>query len=469
MTSQILADDKMLGLLGLPNEILSNIIKTVRPDEIESFSQSCRLIHSLSKDVLKEHAANKKKYSKLTLSAVVASPKIKNPKAIHPVFMLRDILQNDRVAFYPVEVVIRVGDERWDQRKRLEAEVSRTFAQYDTEIFSLLSKSPYLRRFEVAQWHKRIGRGRIGAAVAFLLTILPNVQRITMTHHLLDDKYLTQMLDKLSRAVYNLSLDVRRLTALSKVSDVKVEGMDVYHVFHYSGLKDLCILGLFAALPSIRSINGRSVDGRTFRRQQCPDGILVPFSPSLREVRFTKSAICPHILRQLLRSIKTLQRFTYSYEYHTGGADFEPRHIVALLQTYAKPSLLKLDITRDHQTKGVSLSDQSVDSLRAFGVLERIRVNAHMFRTSSRDPQPLTTMLPASIQELELVGEIDENEAGAMFAGLFASKATSFPHLRKLVFQPLMPLSQTMRDEGKAVGISFKTVIRVGSVPSSRF
>lgn len=287
----------MLDLLSLPNEILSDIIKTVHPDEIESFSLSCRLIHSLSKDVLREHAAKKQKYFKLNLA--LSGETLDNPIGIHPVFMLRDILQNDRVAFYPIELVIGVLDEDWylEYLETINGEVSRTFAQYDAEIFSLLSKSPYLCSSEVARWHQAIGMGIHGATVAILLTILPNVEKITLHIKSFDESFLKEMMDRITGAICNLSLDVRRLTALSKVLDVTIVGEAMDHSLHP---RDVGIFESFATLPSIKSINWLLFNGKAFRPKKDPGSILVPFSPSLREVRFINSSICPDVFRPFL-------------------------------------------------------------------------------------------------------------------------------------------------------------------------
>lgn len=456
----------MLELLSLPNEVLLIIIRTVLPADIENFSKSCEILHSLSKDVLRQHEANKEKYSKITLG--VGGAWYDNPKAIHPLLMIRDILQNNRVALYPIEVVIKDTDERCDvnepggigagSRKTL-SEVSRTLAQYDGEIFSLLTNCPYLDSSEVAKWQKGIRRIN-GATVAFLLTILPNVESIKICYTSFDDDFLREMIDKISRAIYDLSSDVRQLTALNNVSHVTVDGrggMPRNHTLR----RDLSLLGLFAGLPSIRSINGRGIDGRTFQRQRRPGRILVPYSPSLREVHLTNNLIGPHVLKQLLRSIRRLQSFTYSSEYCIDGETFEPRDIIGLLRTYARFSLLQLDITACYRTSRISFSGNFVESLRAFEVLERVRIDAEMFMKcppKSREPQLLTGMLSASVKELELVGSIDEQDASLMFAGLSTAKEKSCLNLRKVVFQCLIPLSKTMQAECETAGISLEIV-----------
>lgn len=78
----------MLELLNLPNELLLHIVKMVLPDDIENFSQSCRLIHSLSRDVLREHAANKQKYSKITIGAL--DTPYENPTLMPPLLSVDD-------------------------------------------------------------------------------------------------------------------------------------------------------------------------------------------------------------------------------------------------------------------------------------------------------------------------------------------------------------------------------------------
>lgn len=374
--------------------------------------------------------------------------------------MIRDILQNDCAALYPVEVVIRDSDEdfdddelgAWGHPEITKSEVSRTLAQYDDEIFSLISKCPYLDSSEVAKWHNGIRERIEGAAVAFLLTILPNVERITVHLNSYDVQFLREMIEKISRAMYDPSSEVRRLTALRKVFDVTIKGWGDGPYNHPLNMGDLSLLGLFAALPSVRSINGRGLDCDVFKQQQCPGGILVPFSPSIRQVHFRSSSISLSVLRQLLPSIKSLERITYSYQYYHWSWTFKPSKIVALLQTHARSSLVQLDIT------GTTAISQFSVSLREFEVLERIRIDADMLTMSGphncRKPQLLTEILPAAIEELELVGSIDENDAELMFTGLPTSKEKFFPNLHKVMFQSRVRLSKAMQAECEAAGVS---------------
>lgn len=464
----------MPNLLGLPNELLLKIAETVLPDDIENFSQSCELTHSLSKDALREHAANKQKFSKLILSGVGAT--LEENRAIHPVMMIRELLQNDRVAFYPTEVVIKnmvdgYLDEDFssaiDPLDVTKSQVSTILAQYDAEIFTLLSNCPYLKSSEVVKWHQSIRQQIDAAAIAILLTVLPNVERIKI--YSFDTNFLGKMIDRVTRAIYNLSSEVGRPTALSKVFDVTIVGNGSLPSQNPLDWTDLGLLGVFAALPSIRRINGLRVNGQKFRPRQPPGGILVPYSPSLRELNFTDSLIGQQTLRQILHNIKNLQRFTYSYDLFIGNQSSmaQPNEIAALLRTYARSSLVELHIS-DSCRRRVSSFDES---FRAFAALERISVDAQLFikdKDSFRKPQLLTEMLPASIKELELIGPIDEEEVSLMFSGLFTSEKL-FPNLCTIVLNPWVRLSKTVRAECKAAGISLEIANRDGLVGPSRW
>ncbi|MCJ1269011.1 hypothetical protein MMC22_008899 [Lobaria immixta] len=455
----------MSKLLSLPDELLLNVIKHVSPNDIENFSMICKYIHSLSEDVLSEHAAHKQRYSRLTLSTLDATDW--DLKAKHPLFVLRDILQNDRVAFYPTEVVIRDSDDHrdatqpWDYPESFEDEVVRFLAQYDDEILSLLSNCPYLVGPEVAEWHSRIKHRIDGASVAFLLTILPNVEKITVNHYLFDNASLREMIHKISRVNYNRPSGERQPIALSKVLDVTLDDIDrLMNLAHER--KDLGLLGLFSGLPSIQSIHGRRLDGRAFQRYQRLDSTFVPYSPSLREVHFTSSSISLDVLGQLLCNIKTLQRFSYSHD----GVGVTPhlRRIVALLQTHARSSLVELEVTGISWSSDNFLFASLVKPMRQFEVLERIRVDAEIFmknRNTPCEPEPPSRVLSTSVKVLELAREINREDASLLFAVLFSPKKKVLPNLRKIVFQRWMRLSRTIRAQCKEAGISLEVVHQV--------
>lgn len=58
----------MPTLMDLPNEILIAIIGVIEPDDIESFSTCCKLIHGLARQRLEEHEYKKSIYSTVLVS-----------------------------------------------------------------------------------------------------------------------------------------------------------------------------------------------------------------------------------------------------------------------------------------------------------------------------------------------------------------------------------------------------------------
>lgn len=92
----------MPDLLTLSNEILYEIIAAVGPDDIEAFAASCPTISLLSATTVERHRQLLKQYATIEFGEWSAI------QGEHPLYVLRDVLKDSRIAQYPK--VMRIGD-----------------------------------------------------------------------------------------------------------------------------------------------------------------------------------------------------------------------------------------------------------------------------------------------------------------------------------------------------------------------
>ncbi|KAK3177037.1 hypothetical protein OEA41_008363 [Lepraria neglecta] len=155
-------------------------------------------------------------------------------------------------------------------------------------------------------------------------------------------------------------------------------------------------------------------------------------------------------LESLIKSTKVLRRFTYrTRTFNSNPVDHWGR-IVAVLETSARDTLEYLEIDDEEYMSdqpGICwiYEDQDVQYtglLRHFSVLKKVRVDHPMFihcegvgDSAQAKPQQLVTMLPASVEELELTCHlIPERTAEKLFAGLGALKEQYVSRLRNITF-----------------------------------
>lgn len=89
-------------LITFPNEILSQIIDAISPDDLVNFSVCCKDIQALTTGVLREHRGLKKAYTEVTFHGCDL-----HEDNLHPTTLLGKICEDWKVSFYPKSLIIR--------------------------------------------------------------------------------------------------------------------------------------------------------------------------------------------------------------------------------------------------------------------------------------------------------------------------------------------------------------------------
>ena len=175
-------------LFALPNEVVHRIVDCLDPDDLGSFALTNKTAHSLAQHAIKRHQELIKKYSAL---------RFENPGTWHDndwlgdhvLFFLRTLLLNPRIAHYPK--TIHAADWQYDiddDAIEESGNLADVIACYGSEIAALGTDHHWLEEQE----RREVWREALQVPtnqyhhLAMLLTMLPNLQAITLTsmsHH----------------------------------------------------------------------------------------------------------------------------------------------------------------------------------------------------------------------------------------------------------------------------------------------
>lgn len=449
-------------LFSLPNEVVHQIADELDPDGLGSFVLTNKTAYSLSQRAIKRHQEFIEKYSALRFG---------NPGTWHGndwlgdhfLFFLKIILLNPRIAHYPRSIHAAEWDYDIDDNAIEEVDnLADVIACYSSDIAALGTEHHWLKgpvRREVWRDALRVPTNQYHH-LAMLLTMLPNLQTITLTSMSHDSEPLREMVWAIAAANRDPQSAVYK-RALGKLTKIEIDRSDTEMG------EDMTLCHPFTALPSMRLVHGRMIDGDISQRKLHPqsyDQGPAGLQPrQIEDINFDYSAVDLESLDAMLSTIGDLKRFTYDYAgCNVGSAPFFSGGIVALLREHAGHSLVRLDLTADDSSMDNGepnptskyIQDQFVGDLKDFKKLQILRLNDTAFqKPDDGEIVRLVDVLPASIRSVRLVSQIQEGDSADLFIGLAEGKKEVLPRLKKLVLWGDFSLQQDTFDELRGVGI----------------
>lgn len=136
----------MASFNNLPNELVLEIIRLLFPEDLESFSSTCRLVHELAIKFLDEHRKLKKEYRNW-----VTDP-FESYRCLF--VLLREILENPRIALYVEGLKIQELYEGWESGAEAVSE-SKIEVELDSGLTEASQKA-VSRDDELAKFRKAI-------------------------------------------------------------------------------------------------------------------------------------------------------------------------------------------------------------------------------------------------------------------------------------------------------------------------
>ena len=379
----------MAWLTDLPNEIILMIIPLVSPDDIESFTSTCRKIYNLAAQDLERHRSLKRQYGAYHLRGPDD-----NSLRCRGSQLLDEIIQEPRTAFYVQQLWNHGWFSRWvPQGQDLgPPSLEGVHRPYNEGTISRMRElvTRHVPHDEASRWMENIEFGAESPIVALLLLLLPNLTTVKVLANGPDFLYAT-----LCR--------ITKMTGPEKPLS-RLRHVQITHCGDIESKTELNIIALYAALPSVRSIHSlRAYDPISLIDTRTD---LVPRTSGsdLQDLTFTSCLIESEILYNLLKHLKALRSFTYDasirkYIPAQPYPKFKPSRILSGLSDFARSTLESLTIL-SHNKKRNFMGD-----IRGFESLRNLHIEIQLLLDEfdrHDDDTLLVRALPPKLETLKL-------------------------------------------------------------------
>ena len=410
----------MAILTDLPNELLLSIIADVSPLYIESFVLTCKRIYGLSADAITEHAIVRSRFPSGSLPC-------------HDVEFLQCVLQDPRLALYPVHWDIETYFSREDD----------TLRYLDTAIIIEIESNPYTALLDTSRsaWDAE------HLIVPLMITRLLNLRTISIGGSCWQGD-LVKTVSQIVKANYDPVLSLRESLPLGRLTEVEIDCLD-------DGISEMDLAVLLAMIPTLRKLS--VVEPNESEPYSCTHQF------HYSEITDMSLACCHDsgFLIELIRRTYCLQKFSYTHYVPSTLAKIGSRLVVESLKQHAGDSLLYLSLLTGridqhewHRNHYRNCIDLSLGSLRGFTVLKTLVTCVDMFiktrcqgkieprsgtvlETGTGTVQRLVSWLPASLEILVLHKGLecwDKDTLRLLFRGFRNNKQTRIPNLRFINF-----------------------------------
>ncbi len=440
----------MPHILNLANEVLYQIIAATSLHDIESFAATCRTFNALAESKVKRHRELKRKYTSLAFGDC---GKLHKTPGVHPIYVLRDILQDIVLAQYSTTIrssPFEDGRNQWlyahsPTQAQLE-DIRAVAAGCETEIKNAIYQCPFIEIPERRAWRVKIMQGSGEAIFGLLLTLLPHLKSMVISRQ--SEGLFTQMFKRIAKFQQPPNRHApQALTKLARIDiapDCSTYDMSPANEFNY--------LSQYALLPSMRTITGSHFQTCVVEHAQTFQWRHNPGISAVTEINIDRSTVEVESITNLLRGVRALERFSFSLGgYMPPRMFYQPRKIIRGLEQYAKCSLSYLHLTGSRIGLDMMQEDDLEYDLRVFEKLKQLRIDHTLLSHHDRPclnpskeksdqdcncwPQRLVDVLPASLESLKLMGSVPWKRVRAFLAGFPDLKADRLPRLREIEMQ----------------------------------
>ncbi|KAL8648938.1 MAG: hypothetical protein Q9226_005783 [Calogaya cf. arnoldii] len=370
-----------------------------------SFALSSKAMLEISRPAIEKHRAEK-------YATIMFGPPsydgVDRFEGYHPLFLLDKILSDPSIACYVTEVQIHsctsdphdqdYGESHQQKEEQLETIVEK-------RRHELVAQCSWLSEERRKEWQEALSAiHNQPHFIGILLTMLPNLESMTMTHMDDDSGPITEIVDIVSAANRDPGSPLHE-KALTKLLEISLNHSDTEMGENFG------LYAPFTNVPSMRSIHGRMI------AKDDEETRIHPLRNDIEEIKIVYSAVDVRSWEWMLKSIKNLKRFGY---HHMGSivgfGAYDARGIVALLRQHASHSLRRLDLTTE-ETRDWDPPNPFIGHLKDFQVLRILIIDDSCFQNTAGQVMPLADMLPASIRVVTLHREAS-GEAADLFKGL---------------------------------------------------
>ncbi|CAD6575336.1 MAG: hypothetical protein ASARMPREDX12_007228 [Alectoria sarmentosa] len=280
-------------LVDLPNELLEEILGCIAPNDLDNFVLSCKLLHKLATKRLQEHKVLRRYLTRVDNRGPFKANQF--PELLHQIL----------VKPFKADYVQQVDINDWYWRffdPDLDDEAAEScphhpYAHYKMQLFkTAVDLSDSIPIEDKERWMLRIESGDENPVLALLLSKLHYLASIKITLISREDRFLFQTLERAVKEPGSPSF--------SRLLEVEISGIN-------SEMHNLCLLTVFAALPSVTSLKAYGLFGKDWYHHSALS--LTPHSSNLRDLALEACNVSCSALVNLIKSAKSLRSFTYSY------------------------------------------------------------------------------------------------------------------------------------------------------------
>ena len=451
----------MATILDLPNEILERAVDYVPPADIVNLALSHSIIAAAATCALELHQKRIRKYQHLTFKGCHT-----HEDDLFLSSVLTNICNIDALSYYPRTITMELcplapctysmyaeGNQTSFVREQLK--------RLSPAILKHVEETGYLNEDEVNQIPLVLDAADRSAMLALLLLFLPNLESLTVVDDHLRTDVFQMVINAITSRKGNQKMSLKpEYRALTRLAGFHIYGDPIRARSNRDG--DLGILAALARLPSLRSISGTDVSNghRAYRPLS-----IVPRSSNLEVLRLRNSCQRADNLRYLLYETNALRELHLVVHSFCDVDTF----LQWLLEFYAKATLEILSMVGARGPRASIIRHDSPDtgSLCGFQVLKQARLPINLYVNQNIRNLPLlrkeglslgndwsaawkewepgyvrrlTSILPRSLERLELDGEVGIGTIKFMLEGLVQGRVERHPFLKQIVFHDVKAL-----------------------------
>ncbi|KAJ5199527.1 hypothetical protein N7491_011265 [Penicillium cf. griseofulvum] len=468
----------MPSLLGLPLELLMQIVQETIPVDFEATSLSCKTLFAASTPFRAQYATRRKRFRSFTFSRKFEEKpegaeesdsgeywdEITQETGIRIMTtrqLLEHIALDQSVAKYIQYIDLRAFTDADEEEEEEEDVINSLEAEVPETLRSLVLTSPFIEavKGDVDDWIKGIRWSPIYADV-FLLTLLSQVRKLTLHPNWdeLDPLSTPHMWPGTNEPLWSvLKLITHRANRPEEFPDAPLSLLSALQPSRDIGYEEKSPLTPFVPFLSINSVSEVSLRSCVLKDDGYTgiafDPMIGCYSKNLRKLTLESSVAGPEELSQLLTRIPNLEIFEFSHEtkWHGCGYHWNIGAFLDTVQIICAKTLKKLSVTLlDHRaSNGATLVDMT-----RFQKLAVLELDVDMLCFPAYDPSMrdlewdefesvgspawprLTDMLPTSIESFSLYLNTFSGHhlrcISHLIEGLSGARATRLSHLNKL-------------------------------------
>ena len=448
-----------MALTQLSNELLGNIITNVLPEGFESAALSCRTIYAVCLPFIKRHNTLRSQFHDFTYCEKMSDSSFTIRTSFDLIF---------RIAVEPVVArYIRIADFKADnyftsgRPREFNPDVHCRPIEFDPDVHcpdevpGLLARSPYLVQagLDWQEYYNEIEEDLQASrysqhAAAFLLTLLPNVESLSLPHRWKPVPTTDKLIDAVVRNAkqsHHLPCDT---PSLAQTTD--------FSVGHHKRF-DLASASPFLTLPHIRTFYGPSCvamdgDGRkSIRASKDPYG---GFAKMLESVHFMGCCIDHVGIADFLEDTPHLRTLIYSHATEGPGDPHDNQwdicKFVTAIERQAGSHLVKLSVSIREFHGSIAPGKASMRNFQRLQKLEfpleiafcnmtaatcPVASSTADHNIDSGEPPIINDLIPACVSQLSLLSIATHDHAkalGRMFRDFAAQKDSQLPNLREI-------------------------------------